>query len=270
MSQLLLENKFSVRGTLHDAWKSVHGAKAALWAISGVTLGVGFGVMFIVAMILGFVFFGAHPDFVHSPIVNFFFQSIAAIAIYAVTAPFVSGIFMTAIKRARNETVDANSGFHYFKYWFQTAIALILVALIVLVVTGVFQYIGYAFHVTGSQMGFFFFYVISALSSVVLLAFFLFTVPLVADQNKKAIAAIRHSYSVVKPHLLRMIVLMIAYYAVAFVTMLPAALAFLCPLAYVKILGSIASAVIAVWTVPYLHMIVGTAYHRLVDQHHSE
>ncbi len=123
------------------AWQQLKGSKWPVWLAHIATMGVSFGVIFIFGILIAIL----APLFIHAgeaatavqashPILFVFIEVAMNLVNIVIVAPFLAGIFMVGIERARGKEVNFSTGFHYFHRWLAIAGATILVFIIILLI----------------------------------------------------------------------------------------------------------------------------------------
>jgi len=259
-------NEFTIRNTLRHAWQVLHGSKAALWAVNGVILAL-FILVTIVTMLVASMHIDlSDPHALTAPLVEFVLQLLFSVFLYAVVAPFAAGIFMLSVRRARGDSIEPADGFRYLRYWLPIAVILIIIALIVVTINTLMSIPIAYFSSIHSVPGVALAGATGLIAVLIAVGFVIFSIPALIDKGLTIKEAFAYSCKTVRTHWVTVFGVLVAYYAVFVLALLPTMLGMLCPVAWVKLSGAALTIVAMVWLLPYMQLILGTAYHLMVDK----
>ncbi len=246
--------QFTISYILNHAWECTRGAKWPIWATAlmliVVTIGVG-----IIANIL----FGTHPsglnywvDYIITPTVT-----------NILSAPLVAGLYMVAIKRTRNEAINATSGYQYFPSFIPTAITLVIISIVssipLLIVNWppIARELGHSLATAN---------LVTVLLAALVYTFWFIAIPLVTDKKQNPQQALAHSFRLISPVWLKTYGLIMVIYFFLIVSLLPFAIGFLLHNILVIYLGAIILIAIAIWLLPFIFMVPGVVYWLLTNK----
>lgn len=271
---------FSIGGILARAWHNLRGTKspicgtALLGAISLIIL------LFIVSYGLSKTALDFTANSIH-PIAIAILQLVNMLIFAAFAAPFIAGILMIGVKRARDEPMKNSAGLQYFNRWPTLAATNIITVFFAVAIEYVsFLIFGLLMHIstlhslqdhqasisTAATAFVLIITVVAVLGYMVYSAFVSFSLPSVADKQKSPWKAICTSCNLVMPRWMKMTALRIIIAIIFAVSLLP--LYFGLWLAKHKwgvALSGAGSLLLLIWTIPYCFLIIGEAYHRLAD-----
>ena len=261
-------NGFSIRDVISSAWKNIKGTKWPIWGVLLVMGLIALGLMLLVGLIMGLMGISLATGRMGAglPISYFVFMIFFEIVMIFLTAALTAGAQMVALKKARGETVSATTGFGYWHKWFPLGVTIIYFSIGSLLVYLVFAGLAAAFAGLGAVWLGTIFGILGFIAFVLYYTFFLFNMLFVADKNKGPFGALLASAKAVAPHWFRVLLLWIYVVVVLIAVMIPLILGLICPATWVKVLGVIISIVLFVWAIPYLHLILATAYNKLSSQ----
>lgn len=251
---MMLDQKrsFNLSEVFTEAWQRVRGNKWAIWAIA-LPLGL---IAIIVQYLIGRIF---HMDAQGSS--TFYRYLLMPLINAVVVAPFYAGAFMTAILCARGQPIGPKTGFQYFS----KSVPVIITMLIIAFAANIITYIAHL-PALGNAMNFHtgWLNLIAILITIVVYLFTLFSVPLVVDKNLSPVPAIKTSFQIIKHCWLKTLALLIIMYVFFIVAMIPFYVgAMIHPIA--KIIGGLITIGILIWLVPFIFLLQGVLYHKLVD-----
>jgi len=269
-------NGFSIRDVISSAWKNLKGTKWPIGAVIlvGIIVLLGIGVLTSLLLIgipalVESGRFGATPGVLAPPFNPFvFFTAIAIIYIIMmfVAASVITGVQMTALKKARGEAISAKSGFQYLHKWFFLGVTLIYYLIAVFVIAGIYSLLLIFIGKVGITWLSYIVQSPSYLLGPIVYTFFMFNLLFVADKDKGPFTALLCSAKAVAPHWFKVFLLVLFMNLVFILSLLPLGLGLLCPLVWVKVLGGIVSVVLLIWTIPYIQLLLATAYNKLSQQ----
>ena len=258
-SQLRTDNKpssLTIGSVLNEAWSLVKGSKWPIWAIM-------LGLIAVAALlqIMQFTIFGDDPKHLSYMARYLYFPIITN----AIIAPFYAGTIMVAIKRARGEQVSAGSGYQYCNRYLPTATVMVVVAfiaslgIIIINVPTVLQTL------EQTRTLFFFALLLALFFSVLVYTFFLLSIPLTVDKKYNPSQAMANSILWVKPYWFKILLLFIIvdFYIIA--AAIPMYLGMLFMNTIIMFIGICLFLLALVWLAPFLFLIQGVIYHKLVD-----
>lgn len=253
----LPKTRFTINETLSEAWQLVKGSKWPIWAIA-IFIGISSLViqfLFIRILRINQVTPSIHDSYLFMPILN-----------SIVIAPFFSGAIMTAVKRARGQKINATSGYQYFNKTIPVMIGMGLIALFATIMN-------YIFHlpIISSTVGRYivWFYLLAWAISILVYTFTILTTPLIVDKNHTAWKSLIISFQITKHSWFKILLLMLILYIFFVVATIPLIVgAMIHP--YAKLFGVAIFILILVWLLPYIFLIQGLIYHKLVDQFKTE
>jgi hypothetical protein len=178
-----------------------------------------------------------------------------------VIAPFFGGAVMTAILCARGESVQAKTGFRYLNRSVAVIITLFLIALFANIITYI-VHLPSIMTMLGSHIGWL--HILAAIIAVLVYVFCFISVPLAIDKNKSPGAALLTSFHIIKHCWLKVLVLLIIIYIFFIIALIPLYIgAMIHP--YAKLLGAVITTIALIWLTPFILLIQGVLYHKLVD-----
>lgn len=243
---------FSIGTVLNESWALVQGSKWPIWAIA---ILIGLASLIIQLIITGI--FRLDPE--EPPVIYHYL--IMPIINNAVIAPFFAGSLMVAIKRARGEAVDARSGFRYFGKTWPVVLTLIMIAFTA-------NLLNYIVHlpslVIALDLHTGWLNLIAAIVSALIYVFFVLSVPLVVDKNHTPWGSLRASYHIIKHCWLKVLILLVVVYVFFIIAMIPLYVGSMIH-PYVKLLGVLILIAALIWLLPFMFLVQGVLYHKLVD-----
>ncbi len=247
-------SNMTIRSIFSKAWSLVHGSKAAIWNIAILIMLVSITLEWIVNRILGF----------NSQHTHYFTRYIMLpILTNLLIAPFYAGSVMVAIQRARGELVNVKSGYQFFHRYIPIAITMVIVGFISNLIVMIINIPALA-STLGRSLPFF--DIISVLFSVLIYTFFILSIPMVIDKQYTPGQALSASVILVKPHWFRVFVIFILTYLCLSIATI---LLFLGPTlksSIIMIIGAVIFIAAMIWLLPFLFLLIGVIYHRLLDR----
>ena len=257
-----MENALEIKSILKQSWKSLKGSKWAIW----IYLIPSYIVMRIPSLLIkpkhlvGNFFI---TTITHAVVLHFIYMLIAI----AIAAPLVTTAVLTAVKRARGQTVYYNDGYSYFDRWFSIALASCIIYLLY-PITAMLG-IATANHVILLSAVLMFF---------VLHPLFLLVLPLIADKKLGVFSAFRESIRLVLNNWFKIFLLLltasfifivcyglIVIFSVIVDVVLAAFFHTISLNHMMNLLSFSLRILLMVWFIPYYFMIIGRVYHQLVD-----
>ena len=258
-------NGFSVRDVVSSAWKNIKGTKWPIWSVLLVLFLIAITLTTITGLITGsmgvFMIQGGKISIGHTFGYVFTAVLFEIIVIY-LTAPLTAGAQMVALKKSRGESVSATTGFGFWGKWLSLGTTIILFTIGIILVYLVFTLLTVLTAFGAVWLGVIF-GALGVIAVVLYYTFFLFNLLFVADKGKGPFAALVCSAKAVAQHWFRVLLIWIYVVLACVVTMLPLFLAMTCPIGWIKAAGAIISFVLVIWLIPYLHLILATAYNKL-------
>ncbi len=258
---------FSTRDVISSAWKNVKGSKWPIWGVLLVLalIAISAGLLMMLVMTLFGIpigtKLGAAP--VAHTVGYTLIVVITEIVMIFLTAPLSTGAQMTALKRARGETISATTGFGYWPKWFPLGVTIIYFSIGLFILNIIFSLFAGLSAGAGAIWLATIIGILGFIAVLLFYTFFIFNLLFVADKGKGPFPALLCSAKAVAPHWFRVLLLWIFVFIVLVVTLLPLLLGLMCPLVWVKVLGVLVSIGLMVWTVPYMHLILSTTYNKL-------
>lgn len=257
---------FDIKAHLKESWNLVDGSKWPVWAplLVLIAISIGIGIFFtLLSALFGLPLFqgGFTTGFSVGYVVIAFI--IEVITLF-VTAPLVAGAQMVALKRVRSESVEAKSGFQYWHLWVNLGITLVLVSLGVGLINVVFG----ALITVAFKVGFWLaviFQVLALVAFIIYYAFVIFAVLFVADKNNSPIEAFVNCHKMVRPHWLHISKVIVCVGVGLLIVFLPYFLLSLTGYGLLSLLGLVISAVLAVWAIPWFHLIISGIFNKLAE-----
>lgn len=257
-------NALSIKSILSNAWQLTKGLKWPIWAPILVLIAITAGINFLASLLFGFLglpmiegsFTAAYS------ISDLVIAFIVEVIIIFFTAPLIVGAQMVALKRLRGESISASTGFYYWSKWFYLGITILILSLgaaLINVVIGSLITLSYnvGFWLVGILQ------ILAILAFIVFYAFYFFSILFVADQNKNPIDAFITSFSMVRPQWFQVCKIM-ACIAIGFlVVLLPFLILSIFGMMVLSYIGVLLSVLIAIWAIPYFHLIVSGVYNEL-------
>ena len=176
----------------------------------------------------------------------------------------MAGIQMVGLKRARGETIQASTAFHYWHRWFTLGCSGLLHTIAIAVPLLLFGYLWAHFAPKISLSALPLSLIVIGCMLVLLLQFYLLAV---VDKKKGAFGALIYSAKIVLPHWFKVLMMSLFTLLLFVVTALPGELALiLYPHTPVAILsGMVISLLLFVWILPYTTLLKANIFHHLSD-----
>jgi len=185
------------------------------------------------------------------------------IILYLLIGPFYGGSFMVVIKRFRNEEVNIKTGYQYLHRYVATAITMAIIGLIS-------NLISIIINIPAIRLslghGLLYFDLLGGLFSLLVYALFILSVPLVIDKNYSVGQALSESLKKVKSHWLRVFAILFLAYLILFILYIPAITGLVLHNGLLTLLGGVFFIVVLIWFLPFLFLLAGDIYHRLIDE----
>jgi hypothetical protein len=252
MNTLNAKPTFHIIDVLQNAWHLVRGHKWPIWAIA-IFAGV---ISVLLQLVIGFIFH-VDPQNLSYSYRYLFMPLISSIAV----APFLGGAIMIAILAARGQAVDAKTGFRYLYKAGPVILTLFLITLLASILPFVLH-LPWVAIALNSHVGW-----LNILAKVIALFVYLFSfisLPLIIDKNYSPWQALIGSFQVIKQCWFRTFVLFIIMYALFTLATLPAYMgAMIDP--WGRFIGTLVMILISVWVIPFILLIQGVLYHKLID-----
>ncbi|MBT8506615.1 hypothetical protein B1F79_03635 [Coxiella-like endosymbiont of Rhipicephalus sanguineus] len=253
MESLLGAKCFAINDVLNETWRLVNGSKWPIWAIT-----ILIGIASLIIQIIVIEIFQIDPK---TPLVHYSYLFMPILN-SIVIAPFFAGAVMTAIKRAREEEINAASGYQYFHKTLQVMIGMALITLFGTI-------LNYIFHlpVIADAAGRYavWLYLLSGAVSILVYVFTILAIPLIVDKNHTPWESLINSFQITKNFWFKVLLLVLIVYVFFVVATIPLIIgAMIHP--YARLLGVAIFIFILVWLLPYVFLIQGVLYHKLVYQ----
>jgi hypothetical protein len=277
-----LNKPFPIGNIMTKAWNSSFDAKGAVWAPAIITIVISFIISFIItAIFTGTIGYTGDLNTQH-PLNAFIIQLVNAFLIAIILAPFITGMLMVAIKRARGEPVNAASGFQYISHWLKLATINIIITIFALVIDLFFSMVmvlllragthymqpDISSHYTnGFVIGV---AVIMILCYLTFYAFVVFAMPSAVDKNQSAWEAVCTGARIVMPRWFKMLCIEVMVAVIMIISLLPFSLSTLSHLTWVQVICGIVSLILIIWAVPYVVLVHGEAYKCLNESNQGQ
>jgi hypothetical protein len=236
-----------------QAGEHLSSSKGPLWAI--------IIPMSLLTLLLRWVFLWVAPE----PLfVKQLWEYVGPALQAALLSPFLLGALMVAVRRMRGDSINWKTGFSYFRYSGRVICLMMLVGLIL----GLPLYVSVLLTDGGSVPFILVASLVAIIISVVMYAFLLFSIPLLVDRQLTVTQAFAHSVSIVKPHALKVIAVFILNDFCLLAALLPFIISWIFNNYAVMFFGLLVTALVFIWMVPYVLLVLGGLYNRLVT--HSD
>jgi hypothetical protein len=247
-------NPLPIGQTLSTTWDLIKGIKGRTWLVLAGLILISLLLNTLVGVVLG-----VKPE--NQP----FWATYLLLPLItnALIAPFYAGALMIAIKHIRGEATTFTEGYHYFRLYLPLAITMVLVAFIssLLVIIVNIPMLQQALGKIQPVVE-----VVAGVISLVVYCLLLLSMPLVSDRKLPPLKAIALSFQKVKPHLPQVFILLIISYLLLIASILPMVLGIALAHSAVVILGFVLFIVAVVWVMPFIFLLQGMIYNKLVDQ----
>ena len=243
---------FSVGGVLCDAWKKVKGSLGSIWAIMVSVI----AASWVVHALLRLIFRANDPD-----VLVFFGTVLFPVITDIIIAPLIAGAIMVGILRARNKKTGGQTGYQYFK----RSVPVMIIVAILSLITSLILYFSSMSSFTGSISIILASMIIAALIGLLIISFFVFSVPLAVDKELPALQAICTSFHLAKQNWLKIVGLIIVSYLIFFCMLAPTMLGVFLGATPFVVIGLVVTVLLVIWLGPFLILIHGTLYHKVVD-----
>ncbi len=180
---------------------------------------------------------------------------ILTLLIIILTAPLFAGMNMTAIKRARGESIPVTDGLSYFRQWAPLGIGFLCIVLITAVITSLFDIL-ISFFFSQTLPAAIIAAVFSSLIFTLIYTFLAFTLPLIADKGFSPWRALAQSFLLVRKNWLPLFGLMVIFYLLDLINLL---------IAQIPYAGIFFYIIISLWLIPFIFFNIAVAYRQLVD-----
>jgi len=245
-------SKLSIGCVFKSAWQKLHGSKASIWSIAIVTLLIILTIAYLSNLIT------TTSQLMHYVLSFVFFP----VVLYLLIGPFYGSSFMIAIKRFRNEAVDIKTGYQYLQHYTKTAVTMMIIGIISNIISMILN-IPWIEQALGRSLPYF--DLLGGLFSLLIYSLFILSVPLVIDKNYNVGQALKASFNSVKPQVIRVFLIFLLAYLLLFIIYIPAIIGLILHNGLVILLGGLFFIIVLAWFLPFLFLLGGTIYHRLVD-----
>lgn len=257
-------NALSIKGILSNAWQKTKGSKWPIWAPILTLLAITIGVNFIATLLFGlFGFPMLEASFTAAYSIPYLIiASIVEVITIFLTAPLIAGAQMVALKRIRGDIVKPSTGFQYWSKWLHLGITVLIISLgstLLNIIFGSLITVSY-------NVGFWLVSILQILAIIAFIffyAFYFFSILFVADKQKNTIEALVSSVSMVRPHWFQVCKVMACIAVGFFIVLIPFFILSLFGLMVLSYLGVVISIGVAIWAIPYFHLIVSSVYNQL-------
>lgn len=267
MNTIKTNNKLSIKTHLKNCWDLVNGSKWPIWAPVLVSVVMSFVISLVVALIVGLLGIpGLQGGFTVGYSISYIVMAfILQIIIFFAIGSLIAGAQMVALKRYRGENINAGMGFGYWSLWLKIGLTFVLFMLGYGLLNVVFGFIILLASYAGSWLSLIF-ELISIAATIVYYALFFFSILFVVDKKQEPVEALKNSYDLVKPQLLDVSKIFALVFVGFIVIMIPWFFLSLSGIKLLSFLGFLISAGIAVWGLPYFHLLISGAYHKLTKK----
>jgi len=243
----------SVTSVFSKAWSLVHGSKGAIWSVAVLILLIAATLEWITNRVIGIDIQHTHYAirYILLPILTNLF-----------IAPFYAGGVMVAIKRVRGESINIKSGYQYLRQFLALAITMIVVGLISNLLTMVINIPTIAFALGRSLP---YFDIAAVLFSLAVYTFFILSIPMIIDKQYTPGQALLASPMLVKQKWLQIFLIFLVTYLCLFVLLIPTFLGLILSNSTLMLIGSVIIIAALIWLLPFVFLLTGVIYHRLVD-----
>lgn len=242
---------FQIRRVFHDAWFATKGIKGKFWPaiIANILLNV-----CVASIVLHF-----YPSSLHNGLpyaARFYVYPILA---GLLTAPILGGLFFTALQRARHAETSFMTPFEGYRKIFSIAVAWFILNVIGGLIWNVDHWTGFAHLLSDSRMQ-----AVAIGFGFLVSLFFMFTLPLILDKNLNPLAALAASFQYVCRSFGKIIGTLLLCYFFAGIIFFALEFAFM-HTHTLHAIGVILLLLIAIWFIPFMLMVYGELYHRIID-----
>lgn len=242
----------TISGVFNSAWKKLRGSKLSIWSTAI--------VMVLLAITIAYI---SNKIKTQSIMLHFWLSYIFfPILLYFLLGPFYGGSLMVAIKRFRDEPVNMKTGYQYLHRYIVLGITLAIIGFLSNLVSIVIN-IPVIRDSIGSGLPYF--DLLSGIFSLLIYAFFVLSVPLIIDKNYTIGKALSTSLVKIKSHWFRVFLIFFFAYLILFLIYIPAVLGVVLHSSLLMLFGVLFFAIIAIWFLPFLFLLGGNIYHRLID-----
>lgn len=270
------QKPFLIGNILQRSWVSTQDTKGAIWIPALLSMVLTLIIPSIIAAILAYTI---SSDFemillISSPPVRL----VTALLIAIIVAPFLTGILMVAISRARGVQFDRQLGLSFTSSWLKLAGINIIITIFSMVIDLFFSIIMQLIIAAGTQYTqasmthavighgvIILIQIIMLLCYLTFYAFMVFAMPVAIDKHKSVWAAITTACSLVQPHWRKMLGLEFIATIIIVITLLPYFLGAESITMWVKVLCGAISLIILIWSLPFIVLMHGEAYKSLAD-----
>ncbi|AZV75157.1 hypothetical protein [Coxiella burnetii] len=245
-------HRFTISDILNEAWGLVNGSKWSIWAIA-----IFIGIASLIAQIIIIRLFQIDPEMPSVHYNYFFMPLINSIVI----APFFAGAVMTAISRARGEAVSPRSGYQYFRKTLPVMLGMLLITFLATIVNYIVHLPPIATAVGRYAV---WLNILGSIVAIFVYVFTILTIPLIVDKNHTPWDGLIASFRLVKPYWFKVFMLILIIYVFFIVATIPLIVGSMIH-PYARLLGAGIFILILVWLLPYIFLIQGVLYHKLVD-----
>lgn len=246
------KGSLTIRNTLIEAWKLIHGAKWAIWAIALMMFLMYFGIRFIIHRVF-------HINVANPPYLLHFV--VIPVLVNLIVAPLYTGIVMTAIIKSRGKPVDGRTGYQYFHHWPKLA----MLMAVIWFVASLFEmlvHIPAVLSVIGRAE--WFFDLLAGVFRLYVIGIFSLSLPLAVEHRKSFQAALRESFQATLPHSGKILVMLIIAFVSGLVASSPLMLGFTFMSGLFIFIGVVILIMALAWIIPFSFMVLALIYRQLV------
>jgi hypothetical protein len=258
--QMTAFRQFTVFGIIGEAWRLTKGAK---WALLAPLICMIVVELVGLAVILGAMVFVHGMQTKPSTGVIVLCGLAFSFAIIYVFTGLLAGVVKTAIERGRGKTVSGTSGFHSF-----SRVAPVMLTFLLFMLCLAPQFLlrlipGLNGTETTTLVIVF---ILQTIYGIVVTPLLYLCVPLAVDKTDSAFTAIADSVKVSLPHWLKLIgIFLVMELLMITAWFIPMGISVFAHNHFISILAIIFLLVTYVWIIPFMFVVQGVLYHKLID-----
>jgi hypothetical protein len=253
------DRNFDVIATLRETWDLVDGAKWALWA----PLLALFIVYFLGAMTIGLAIDTVSYDNKLSLIIHILVATLATMGLLYLFMGLLCGVTKTAIERARGNAQFSEMGFKSFSRVLPTTLTGLLL-LVFLVPQNLIPLIP-GLHPHHNLFTVLIVLVLQMTYGILVGPFLILPVPLAVDKTNSPVKAIMLGIKTAWPYWSKIVGIFLVIYAAFLILMIPLGLGMHFHIPGAFPLSTILLVVFYVWVMPFMFLLQGVIYHKLID-----
>jgi len=263
---------FSLGALIKKAWSEIEGVKWPIWSVFIVVLALLFVSSVLLTLLLSLL---GIPMLMRDGDLGFslgYFVGAFLIEVVTVfiTAPFLVGAQMVALKHIRGQEVSYKTGFQYLHQWKELGTTLFLFWFSLAIINIVFGFFTLLFNRVGLEWLSNIVLVLSFVAFFVFYTFFMFNGLFVADQNKGPLEAMFYSAKLVAPAWTKIFCLFVYGVFIAFVCFLPGIISLSYSNVWISLLGCLVTIGIYIWLLPHLQLLFPLAFESLIKNKEQE